>query len=201
MEYRLPAAVRDRLAAALKPLRNRDATMALACFVARYWTAPRRLGLPFALDRRALAPVAALNLTEAKIRGAVAALVRAGFLVRLPSAGRTHQRTVNGLHRRPVSYTIASDYRAAFDMANKRAQEARDRRSRERRGSALAVALRLPLSLPAARPANSPKYKSSEAVTCIWASSDSTTPAPAEPNSKLEAALARWGMALRERAG
>ena len=55
--YRLPHDVRDRLAAALKPLRNRDACLALATFIARFWTAPRKLGLPFMLDRRALAPV------------------------------------------------------------------------------------------------------------------------------------------------
>ena len=69
--YRLPHDVRDRLAAALKPLRNRDACMALATFIARFWTAPKRLGLPFMLDRRALAPVEALGLTEARVRGAV----------------------------------------------------------------------------------------------------------------------------------
>ena len=40
--YRLPHDVRDRLAAALKPLRNRDACMALATFIGRFWTAPQR---------------------------------------------------------------------------------------------------------------------------------------------------------------
>src|SRR3954469_12373344 len=58
--YRLPHDVRDRLAAALAPYRNRDAAFALATFLGRFWTAPRKLGLPFMLDRRALAPVEAL---------------------------------------------------------------------------------------------------------------------------------------------
>ena len=80
--YRLPHDVRDRLAAALKPLRNRDACMALATFIARFWTAPRKLGLPFMLDRRALAPVEALSLTEARVRGAIRALERVGFIFR-----------------------------------------------------------------------------------------------------------------------
>ena len=71
--YRLPHDVADRLAAALKPLRNRDAAMALACFVARFWSAPRKLGLPFMLDRRALAAVEVLGLSEGRVRGAVKA--------------------------------------------------------------------------------------------------------------------------------
>ena len=35
--YRLPHDVRDRLAAALAPYRNRDAAFALATFLARFW--------------------------------------------------------------------------------------------------------------------------------------------------------------------
>jgi hypothetical protein len=128
--YRLPHDVRDRLAAALKPLRNRDACMALATFIGRFWTAPKRLGLPFMLDRRALAPVQALGLTEARVRGAIRALERVGFLERMPASGRTHQRTPDGLHRKPVAFVLASDYRDAFSMANKRAADAHDRRSR-----------------------------------------------------------------------
>ena len=78
--YCLPHDVRDRLAAALKSLRNRDACLALATFIGRFWTAPKRLGLPFMLDRRALAPVEALGLTEARVRGAIRALERVGFI-------------------------------------------------------------------------------------------------------------------------
>src|SRR5215203_3711241 len=128
--YRLPRDVRDRLSAALKPLRNRDACMALATFIARFWTAPKRLGLPFMLDRRALAPVEALGLTEARVRGAIRALERVGFIERMPASGRTHQATPEGLHRKPVAFTFSADYRDTFSMANKRTQAAHDRRSR-----------------------------------------------------------------------
>src|SRR5215208_2142326 len=122
MDYRLPASVRDRLASALADRRNRDACLALATFIARFWTAPRKVGLPFMLDRRALAPVEALGLSEARVRGAIQALERIGFLVRMPTSGRTHQATPDGLRRKPVAYTFGPDYRTAFGMANKRAQ-------------------------------------------------------------------------------
>src|SRR3954454_12683897 len=128
--YRLPRDVRDRLDAALKPRRNRDACMALAAFLGRFWSAPRKLGLPFMLDRRALAPVDALGLTEVRVRGAIRALERAGFLERMPASGRKHKGTAEGLHRKPVAFTFAATYRDAFAMANKRAAVARGRRSR-----------------------------------------------------------------------
>jgi hypothetical protein len=130
--YRLPHDVRDRLSTALKPCRNRDACMALATFIARFWTAPRKLGLPFMLDRRALAPVEALGLTEARVRGAIRALERVGFLARIVTSGRTHQATPEGLHRKPVAFTFGADYWDAFKQANARAQRAGDRRSRSR---------------------------------------------------------------------
>ena len=129
MDYRLPASVRDRLASALAGRRNKDACMAFATFIARFWTAPRKLGLPFVLYRRALAPVEALGLTEARVRGAIKALERFGFLERMPTSGRTYQRTPDGLHRRPVAFRIARDFAEAFAMANKRAAATRERRS------------------------------------------------------------------------
>src|SRR4051812_30248724 len=136
--------------------------MALAAFLARFWSAPRKLGLPFMLDRRALAPVEALGLTEAHVRGAIRALEEVGFLERMPAPSRTHQVTPDGLHRKPVAFAFAATYRDAFSMANKRAQAARDRRSRDRRGLAPAASHRPYAALPAVRPANSPKYKPSE---------------------------------------
>src|SRR3954453_17891484 len=114
MDYRLPASVRDRLAAGLARRRNKDACLTLATFLGRFWTAPKRLGLPFMLDRRALAPVAALGLTEARVGGGGQALGRAGFLERLPGPGRTHQGTPEGLHRRPIAFRFARDYAEAF---------------------------------------------------------------------------------------
>src|SRR5215213_8539004 len=122
MEYRLPASVRDRLASALAGRRNKDACLTLATFIGRFWTAPKRLGLPFMLDRRALAPVEALGLTEARVRGAIRALEAAGFLERMLVSGRTHQRTPDGLHRKPVAYRIVRDYAEAFALANTRSQ-------------------------------------------------------------------------------
>jgi hypothetical protein len=190
--YRLPHDVRDRLATALKPLRNRDACLVLATFLGRFWSAPRKLGLPFMLDRRALAPVEALDLSEARVRGAIRTLERVGFLERMPASGRTHQTTPDGLHRKPVAFTFAADYRMLFDKANKRAAVARERRLRDRRSAATAVAQRPSTALPMARPTNSPKYKPSEAERVYLGEKRSATPTPTQPNLKLEAALERW---------
>src|SRR3954467_11152705 len=162
--YRLPHDVRDRLAAAVKPLRNCDACLPLASFVARFWSAPRRLGLPFMLDRRALAPVEALGLTEARIRGAIAALVEAGFLDRAPTCGRTHQATPDGLHRKPVPYLIATEFREMFAQANARAERARRK---------------------------SPKSKGSEAAR-VYLGEKSRAPVIHSPHPGLEEALERW---------
>src|SRR3954447_20293214 len=129
MQYCLPAAVRERLSSVLAGRRNRDACLTLALFIGRFWTAPRRLGLPFFLDRRALAPVEALGLSEARIRDAIRTLERAGFLDRAVTGGRTHQRTPDGLHRKPIAFQIAADYRDMFAKANARAAAARGRRS------------------------------------------------------------------------
>jgi hypothetical protein len=196
--YRLPHDVRDRLAAALKPLRNRDACLALATFIARFWTAPKRLGLPFMLDRRALAPIEALGLTEARVRGAIRALERVGFIERMLASGRTHQATPEGLHRKPVAFTFGAEYRDAFSAANKRAAAARERHSGGRRPSTLANPPRPSPATPAARPANSPKYKGSEADRYIWARNVPRPPEPALQNSTLDAALDRWRLAFEK---
>src|SRR3954451_2460068 len=199
MEYRLPACVRDQLAAALAGRRNRDACLTFATFIGRFWTAPKRLGLPFMLDRRALAPVEALGFAEARGRGAGRALEAAGFLERLPISGRTHQRTPDGLHRKPVAYQFAQDYAEAFALANRRAEKARERRSGDGRGRGPAEPQRPPVAVLAARP-YSPKWKPREASRSIWARTGAQAPAPAEPNPKLEAALERWRRAA-ERQG
>ena len=52
--YSLPRPVLDRLQAALAPAKNREAALVLAVFLARYWSAPARLGQAFPIDRRAL---------------------------------------------------------------------------------------------------------------------------------------------------
>src|SRR4051812_4137738 len=102
--YRLPAGVRDRLGAALGGFRNRDAAMALAVFTARFWTAPKRLGEAFPIDRRALAPVAALGLSEARVRGAIRVLVSVGFLVPGCDAPSRYRRTSEGWRCKPILY-------------------------------------------------------------------------------------------------
>jgi hypothetical protein len=198
MDYLLPATVRDRLATALTGRRNRDACMALATFIARFWTAPKRLGLPFMLDRRALAPIEALGLTEARVRGAIQALERVGFIERMPASGRTHQRTPDGLHRKPVTFTVGADYRDAFSRANKRAAAARDGRLRVGRAQTPATPQRPSAVTPAARPTNSPKYTGSEASRYIWARTSPRPPEPPLQNSALDAALDRWKLAFEK---
>src|SRR3954469_19729069 len=133
--YRLPRDIRDQLLSALASFRNRDAAFALAVFLGRFWSAPGRIERAFPIDRRALANRPDLGLTEAKVRGAIRTLERVSFLDRIePDRGSRYQRRDTGdLHRKPVSFRIGLDYRAAFETANKRAQKARERRGQERR--------------------------------------------------------------------
>src|SRR4051812_47451722 len=161
--YRLPHSVRDRLAAALTPFRNRDAAFTLAVFLARYWSTPARLLAAFPIDRRELADHAALGLTEARVRGAIRTLEEVGFLDRAVASGSTHRPTPDGLHRKPVLFMFGSDYGPLFSAANKRGAAARERRSGPRRGSGPAAARRPPTGLPAARVLYSPQNKSREA--------------------------------------
>src|SRR3954451_8208448 len=116
--YRLPHDVRDRLAAALAPFRNRDAAFALAAFLARFWSTPARLLSTFPIDRRELADHIALGLTEGRIRGAIRTLEEIGFLDRAVASGSTHKPTPDGLHRKPVLFMFGSDYGSLFIMAN-----------------------------------------------------------------------------------
>jgi hypothetical protein len=111
--------VRDRLAAALTPYRNRDAAFALAMFLTRYWSAQVRLLSAFPIDRRELANYAALGLTEARVRSAIRTLEEVGFLNRAVASGSTHQPTPDGLHRKPVAFTFAATYRGAFSQGNR----------------------------------------------------------------------------------
>jgi hypothetical protein len=119
--YSLPRPVLDRLQAALAPAKNRESALTLAVFVARFWSAPGRLGLPFPIDRRALCGHRDLPLTEARIRGAIAALEEVGYLARMvPEPGRRYQRTADGLHRQPLAFHFGAEFEALFTAANKR---------------------------------------------------------------------------------
>src|SRR3954453_2381376 len=133
--YRLPHDVRDRLGTALAHYRNRDGAFALAVFIGRFWSAPGRIEQAFPIDRRALANRPDLGLTEAKVRGAIRTLDRAGFLDRVePDRGSRYQRTDTGdLHRKPVCFRLGLTYRPSFVAANKRAQTGRDRQGPARR--------------------------------------------------------------------
>lgn len=124
--YRLPAGIKDRLSAALEGRKNRDAAFALAVFLARFWSSPRRLLCALPVDRRALAEHEALGLSEARVRGALAVLVEVGFLARYePEAGKKYQRTEGGLQRRAILHRFGEEYAVAFTAANARAQAAR----------------------------------------------------------------------------
>src|SRR5215210_2332237 len=131
--YRLPRDVRDRLATALAPFRNRDAAFALATFLGRFWSTPGRPLSAFPIDRRELADHDALGLTEARVRGAIKTLEEIGFLDRAVRSGSTHQPTPDGLHRKPILFMFGSDYGPLFSAANRRAAAARERRSGVRR--------------------------------------------------------------------
>src|SRR3954462_4120306 len=161
--YRLPYAVRDRLAVALAPYRNRDAAFTLATFLGRFWSTPARLLAAFAIDRRALAANAALGLTEARVRGAIQALQEVGFLDRAVPSGSTHRPTPDGLHRKPVLFMFGSDYGPLFSAANRRAAAARERRSGARRTLTPANPARPSTDVLKAPLLNSPKSKGSEA--------------------------------------
>jgi hypothetical protein len=194
--YRLPHDVRDRLAAALAPYRNRDAAFALAVFLGRFWSTPARLLAAFPIDRRELADHAALGLTEARVRGAIRALVEIGFLDRTVASGPTHKLTPAGeLHRKPVLFMFGSEYGPLFSAANRRAAAARERRSGARRMPTPAKPLRPSTGVLKARPLNSPKNKSREADKVIMGeirTALADLPAPTPPLPAFEAALNRF---------
>jgi len=184
--YRLPRIIDVRLSAAVMGLRNVEAVMRLAVFLARFHTAPGRLGRTFPVDRIALAGHGELNLSEARVRGALAALERVGFLERQEVPGSAYRLTAQGLHRKPVLWKFGSVFGLLFEKANTAALAARGARSSARRPIVPAVAPRPPLSPPVARPAPLLARKDPPAVSV--SSGDQNR---AGPESGLEAALAR----------
>jgi hypothetical protein len=95
---------------------------------------PGRIAGSFPIDRRALADHAGLDLTEARVRGAIRTLEAVGFLDRaIPAPGSLYKATPEGLHRKPVLFVFGADYAPAFIAANARAAAARKRQEGERR--------------------------------------------------------------------
>jgi hypothetical protein len=197
--YRLPHDVSDRLLEALASFRNRDAAFALAVFLARFWSVPGRVAGSFPIDRRALTDHAGLDLTEARVRGAIRTLEAVGFLDRaIPAPGSLYKATPEGLHRRPVLFVFGSDYAPAFLAANARAAAARGRRSGERRPVPAANARRPSVAGSEAPALKSPKNKSEADPQVIMGElKSSQLPLASDPDSPLEAALER----LRKAAG
>lgn len=156
--YRLPTAVLDRLTGLLQPYRNRDAALALAVFLARFWSTPQRLARAFPIDRRALAGHSALGLTEARVRGAMATLEAVGFLDRAEMpAGSTYQATADGLHRKPLFWQFGKEFLPHFQKANHSATQPRGARFDGRRPLSPSAASRPSTARPVAPLTNSPK--------------------------------------------
>ncbi|MCJ2042534.1 hypothetical protein MKK55_26825, partial [Methylobacterium sp. J-059] len=194
--YRLPRTIGARLSAAVDGLRNADATMRLAQFLARFHTAPGRLGRAFPVDRIALAVHGELELTEARVRGALAALERIGFVVREAMPGSAYRATAEGLHRKPVFWRFAPEFFVLFEKANAAAKRDRGAGSPARRPITSSTAPRPHVSLPAApKPAPLLAKRQTQAKAFSFGEMK-----PTEPNTSLEAALDRWRKALEGRA-
>jgi hypothetical protein len=195
----LPHEVRDRLVVALLPYRNREAAFALAVFLARFWSMPGRVALPFPIDRRALAGHHALGLTEGRVRGAILVLEEVGFLDRAITSGSNYKPTEDGLRRKPIPFVFGSQYAPLFIAANRRAAAARERGSqvrtfdgaRERGGLSVTSAGALSsLKLPKNR-------NPSERGVIMGKIVRGIPPQTSVPDANLEAALER----LRKAAG
>ncbi len=88
----------------------------------------------FPLDRRALAAHEGLDLTEARVRGAIRTLEAVGYLERaLTPSGSRYRATEDGLHRKPILFVFGAEYGSTFALVNKRSQAARGGHRRERR--------------------------------------------------------------------
>ena len=191
--YRLPRAVEVRLAAAANELRNGEAVLALARFLARFHTAPAVLGRAFPVDRTALAAVDALGLTEARVRGALKVLEEIGFLIREATTGSNYRRMAAGLRRKPVFWRIAPDFAGMFGKANAAAIRVRGAGKTDRR-PITPVPTPRPSPAAVARPAAKPEPLLAEREKgrkYLQASNR-----PPNPDTGLEAALARLRAAV-----
>jgi hypothetical protein len=182
----------------LASFRNRDAAYALAVFLARFWSAPGRVVGSFTIDRRALADRDDLELTEARVRGAIRTLEAIGFLDRaIPAPGSRYQPTEDGLHRKPVFYVFGAEYGPAFIAANERAKAERGgavgaRRKPEPQPSqqaTTATSFFFPTNSPKSSPAK-PSLNMGELVK------RSGIPALPSASNPLEAAIARFAQGV-----
>jgi hypothetical protein len=202
--YTLPRAVQERLTAALKRFRNRQSALTLATFLGRYWSAPGRVVQAFHIDRRALAEHAALGLSEDRIRGAIKTLEAIGFLDRALTSGSAYKPTEDGLRRKPIKFHFGAEYGSMFLQANRRAAAVRERHSEAVRSQVLASNHRASTALPEAQISYSPKSKAPPERSMHMGEVTKTSGFPAkafEPNSKLEAALARFEEGFRHSRG
>jgi hypothetical protein len=188
--------VRDRLTAALAPFKNRDAAFALAVFLARFWSVPGRVAGSFPIDRRALADHMGLELTEARVRGAIKALEAVGYLDRaLAPSGSKYRATETGLHRKAVLYVFGAEYGPAFIAANKRAHAARGGLVGARRLIPSPIQRSPSAAILEARLTNSPKSKSEAESKVFMGEIRKGNGLPAEPSvpTTLDLALLRLG--------
>jgi hypothetical protein len=200
VSYRLPHDIRDRLAASLAPFRNREAAFVLAVFLARFWSVPGRLAGSFPIDRRALTDHPDLQLTEARVRGAIKTLEAVGFLERaIPAAGSAYKATADGLHRKPIMFVFGSDYAPAFIAANRRAAAARGAGSPARRPTSQNRGPRPSTTSAEARLVKSPKNKSEAESSVLMGevrAEIGIPPSVSQLNANLEAALERLRRAI-----
>jgi hypothetical protein len=192
--YRLPRSVADRLETSLSGRKNAAACLALATWLGRFWSAPRRLLYSFPIDRRAIAGREDLGLTEARVRGAIAVLEEIGFLARYePDPGKRYQRTAEGLHRRPLLFRFGEEYGVAFTKANARAEAARGTPAPARRPIARQEPVRpSPASVASARPVRNFQVAQKQPLggsRLIMGEKNRAEPQPAA--SSLEAAIER----------
>lgn len=211
--YTLPKSIQDQLASSLASLRNRDAAFALAVFLARYWTAPSRIDRSFPVDRQAISGRAvSLDLSEARVRGAILALERIGFLIRAePAPGSRYQRTPSGIRCKPVLWQFGPEYLPGFLAANRRRrQEAALQSPKQaqdghlvRRLPSGASGFSRPLAgplrpFPSNSPTSKPKVHPPKGVASLVVSTkegyrEESLPAQTEGKTGLEAALALLG--------
>jgi hypothetical protein len=177
----------------------------LATFIARFWSVPGRVTGSFPIDRRALADHKGLELTEARVRGAIRTLEAVGFLERaIPPSGSRYKATEDGLHRKPILFVFGLEFAPMFLAANKRAQAARGDHLRGRRAITPSTSLRASVGILKAQRTNSPKSKSEAEKTVLMGDLRQESCLPAklfDPDPKLEAAFARLEEGFRQSRG